>query len=158
MKGDLEVLGARSRGRPTLYDAAYCDRVLELGGQGCCKAEIAAALGVAGSTLDSWAAGHPEFRDAIRRARALEYAWWLEMGRTGMKDKNWNLAAWELQMQNRFGRRFTGRGAAKQRSLEPKDTIDAGRIREDMERKLSRIADGGVPEGVPCEPDLPAGW
>ena len=47
MPGDPETLGARPRGRPSLYDAAYSARVLELAAEGCCKAEIAAKLGVA---------------------------------------------------------------------------------------------------------------
>ena len=158
MTGDLEVPGACLGGRPALYKPAYCRQVLDLGRLGYCKAEIAAWLGVANRTLDNWAKAHAEFRDAIRRARALEYAWWLDAGRKGMLDKNWNLAGWELQMKNRFGRRFMGRGTAKQRTPEPKETIDAGRIREDMERKLSRIAGAGGPQGIPTEPDLPAGW
>jgi hypothetical protein len=158
MKGDPETLGKRTRGRPTQYNAAYCNQVLELGNQGCCKAEIAGNLGVPVSALDSWAASHSEFRDAIRRARALEYAWWLEAGRKGINDKSWNLAGWELQMQNRFGKRFTARAASKQAKTEPKEPLDAGRIREDMERKLSRIADAGRAEGVPQESDLPRGW
>ena len=153
MPGDPETLGARPRGRPPLYDAAYTGRVLELAAQGCCKAEIAAALGVVCKRLDVWAAVHPEFRDALRRARALEYAWWLEAGRKGMNDKSWNLASWELQMRNRFGKRFTGRGTARQRSPEPKDSPNADRLREDMERKLSRIADASWAQQIPGEPD-----
>jgi hypothetical protein len=157
MTGDLETLGTRPRGRPTLYDGCFCARVLELAGKGFSKAEIAADLGVSQRMLDSWGTAHPEFREAMRRAKDLEYAWWLRTGREGLTDKNWNLASWELQMKNRFGRRFAGRGAQKQAAPEPKESINAGRIREDMERKLSRIADAGAPEGVPCEPLGPAG-
>jgi hypothetical protein len=153
MSGDPETLGARPRGRPSPYDAAYCGRVLELAAEGCCKAEIAAKLGVAGKRLDAWAAVYPEFRDALRRARALEYAWWLEAGRKGMNDKSWNLASWELQMRNRFGKRFTGRAAASQPRPEPKDAPNADHLREDMERKLSRIADASWAQQIPGEPD-----
>jgi hypothetical protein len=153
MPGDPETLGARPRGCPSLYDAAYSGRVLELAAEGCCKAEIAAKLGVASKTLDAWAAAHSEFRDALRRARALEYGWWLEAGRKGMNDKSWSLASWELQMRNRFGKRFTGRGAARQRSPEPKDSPNADRLRENMERKLSRIADASWAQQIPGEPD-----
>ncbi len=155
MPGDLEIMGTRPRGRPTLYDSIYSGRVLELAAEGCCKAEIAAKLGVASKTLDAWAAAHPEFRDALRRARALEYGWWLEAGREGIKNKNWNLASWELQMRNRFGKRFKGRNptSTRQRAPEPKDSVNAERVWEEIERKLSRIADAEEAEGVFREPD-----
>ena len=52
MSADLEVLPARRRGRPSLYNSAYCDRVLELAAEGCCKAEIAAALQVSVKTSE----------------------------------------------------------------------------------------------------------
>jgi hypothetical protein len=156
MKGDLEILGTRPRGRPSLYDAAHCGRVLELGAEGCCKAEIAAALGVACSTLDAWGSERPEFREALRRARDLEYAWWLKAGREGQFTKNWNLASWEVQMRSRFGKRFAGRAPTRQqRSPEPKDSTNAERIREEIERKLSRIAEAGAAEGISRQPDAP---
>ncbi|MGO9486466.1 MAG: hypothetical protein ACLPX9_18125 [Rhodomicrobium sp.] len=153
MAGDLEILGARPRGRPTLYDAAHCDRAIALAAQGCGKAEIAAALCIGRKTLDSWGTAHPEFREAMRRAKDLEYAWWLKAGREGQFIKTWNAASWALQMRNRFGKRFEGRSPAAQASEEPRDATNAERIRDQMERKLSRIADAGTAQEVSCEPD-----
>ena len=152
MSADLEILPARPRGRPTLYHAAHCERVLELAGQGCCKAEIAAALCVGRKTLDGWAKAHPEFRDALNCAKDLEYAWWLRAGREGQFIKGWNAASWALQMRNRFGKRFRS-GTLPLRGEEPKGTANAGRLRDEMERKLSRIADAGSEEEVSREPD-----
>jgi hypothetical protein len=153
MSADLEILPARPRGRPTLYHPAYCERVLELASQGCCKAEIAAALCVSRKTLNSWAKAHPEFREALSCAKGLEYAWWLKTGREGQFVKAWNAASWALQMRNRFGKRFHDR-AALSRGEEPKDATNAGRLRDEMERKLSRIADAGTEEEVPRQPDV----
>ena len=153
MSGDLEILSPRTRGRSSLYNAAFCGRVLELATQGCCKAEIAAALGVGRKTLDAWAAAHPEFREASQRAKDLEYAWWLKTGREGQFVKGWNAASWALQMRNRFGKRFRESAPAARHSEEPKDGTNAAELRGEMERKLSRIADGGPQEAVPCQPD-----
>src|SRR6516165_9593805 len=108
MSAVSEILPARPRGRPTLYHAAYCERVLDLASQGCCKAEISAALRVSRKTLDGWAKAHPEFREALTCAKELEYAWWLRAGREGQFVKGWNAASWALQMRNRFGKRFSG--------------------------------------------------
>lgn len=139
MSADLEILPARHRGRPSLYDSTYCERVLELAAQGCCKAEIAAALLVSRKTLTAWAKAHPAFREAMSRAKDLEYAWWLKTGREGQFNKSWNATSWALQMRNRFGDRFTG-NPSLQPGDEPKEPMSAERLREEMERKLSRIA------------------
>jgi hypothetical protein len=146
------VLPARPRGRPTLYHPAHCERVLELANQGCCKAEIAAALCVSSKTLGAWAKAHPEFRDALSCAKELEYAWWLKAGREGQFIKGWNAASWALQMRKRFGNRFCS-DAAPGRGGEPKEAANAARLRDEMERKLSRIADAGQEEEVPGKPD-----
>ncbi len=152
MSAGLEILPPRQRGRPSLYDSAYCERVLELAAEGCGKAEIAASLSVSRETLNAWIKAHPGFREAMSRAKDLEYAWWLAAGRKGQFVKTWNAASWALQMRNRFGARFRDR-PLPQRGEEPKDAMNAERIRDELERKLSRIADAGTPEEVPCEPD-----
>jgi hypothetical protein len=151
MSADLQSLPAPPRGRPTRYHAAHCERVLELANRGCCKAEIAAALCVSRKTLDGWAKAHPEFRQALSRAKDLEYAWWLKTGREGQFVKGWNAASWALQMRNRFGKRF--RRGMHSRGEEPKDANNAAQLRDEMERKLSRIADTGQEEEIPREPD-----
>ena len=152
MSADLEILPARPRGRPSLYNAAYCERVLKLAAEGCGKVEIAAALFVSRKTLNAWAKAHPEFREALRGAKDLEYAWWLGVGRTKQFDKTWNATSWALQMRNRFGKRFFDLSPAPQPGEEPKDTMNAERLRDEMERKLSRIADAGAEKEVSREP------
>ncbi len=72
MDVDLEVLPARRRGRHSHYNIAYCDRVLDLAREGCCKAEIAAALQVSVKTLNAWIATYDDFREAMSQAKELE--------------------------------------------------------------------------------------
>ncbi len=151
MSANIEPFAGRSRGRPSLYDGAYCERVLKLAADGCGKAEIAAALSVSRKTLDSWARYHDDFREAMSRAKDIEYAWWLAAGRKGQFIKGWNATSWALQMRNRFGRRFRDRLPVSQRDEEPKDTMNAERIRDEIERKLSRIADASAEEEFSCE-------
>ncbi|MFZ1109462.1 MAG: hypothetical protein WAN43_14115 [Rhodomicrobium sp.] len=155
MSADLEVLPARGRGRPTRYMAGYCDRVLELAGEGCGKAEIAADLRIGRKTLNAWIKAHADFRDAMARAKELEYAWWLGIGRKKQFDKNWNAASWTLQMRNRFASRFSD-GAKKPAKEKQKEPLNAERLRQDMERKLSRIADAITEERVSREPNSEA--
>jgi hypothetical protein len=150
VSADLEILPVRARGRPSLYDAAYCERVLELASEGCGKTEIAASLSISRKTLNAWIKAHPEFREAMERAKDLEYAWWLAAGRKGQFIKTWNATSWALQMRNRFGNRFRDRTP---RDEEPKDLMDAERLRAEIERKLSRIADAGTEEEGPRQSD-----
>ncbi len=151
MSTDLEVLPARKRGRPSRYNSAYCDRVLELAAEGCGRAEIAAALQVTVKTLNAWAKAYEEFREALSRAKELEYAWWLTAGRKGQFMRTWNASGWALQMRNRFRKRFRDRVPAKDET--PEDSVNAEQLRAEMERKLSRIADAGAEGSVPLEVD-----
>jgi hypothetical protein len=153
MSGDLEIMSARAGGRSSRYESGICEQVLKLAADGCSKAEIAAKLGVGRKTLYAWAAAHPEFGEAMKRAKDLEYAWWLKTGREGQFIKGWNAASWALQMRNRFGKRFRDGATAARHSEEPKDGTNAAELRGEMERKLSRIADAGPKEDVPCQPD-----
>lgn len=151
MGNDIEVLPARRRGRPSSYNSVNCNRILYLAGQGCGKAEIAVGLGVSVKTLNAWAATYEDFREAMSRAKELEYAWWLEAGRKGQFMRNWKASGWALQMRNRFRKRFHNRIPAEVKT--PKDSVNAEQLRAEMERKLSRIADAGREDIVPGGPD-----
>ena len=90
-------------GRPTDYKPEYCQMVVELGREGAGKAEMAAACGVVRQTLDNWIKAHPEFLDAITRAREESLAWWEKQGRLGIfMGKTFNANAYALQVFNRF--------------------------------------------------------
>lgn len=105
-------------GRPTDYLPEYCEQVIELGRQGKSKAQIAAALDVARMTLDNWAAVHPEFLDAITRARDLSMAWWEDKGQGGLDTSGFNASLWSRSMAARFPDDYTER---QKRELTGKD-------------------------------------
>ena len=143
---DIEVLPVRRRGRPSRYNSASCDRVLLLAAEGCGKAEIAAGLEVSVKTLNAWMATYDEFREAMSRAKELEYAWWLKVGRENQFTRTWNASAWALQMRNRFHKRFHNRIPAEDET--PEESVNAEQLRAEMERKLCRIADAGTEDGL----------
>ena len=148
---ELEVLPVRRRGRPSSYKSSYCNRVLSLATEGCCKAEIAVGLGVSVKTLNAWAAIYNDFRQAMSEAKELEYAWWLAVGRKGQFTRNWNGSAWALQMRNRFRKRFGNRAPIEDET--PEESVNAEQLRAQMERKLSCIADAGTENVVSVEVD-----
>lgn len=91
-------------GRPSEYDPAYCDLVLELGKDGKSRAQIAAALDCSRQTLANWEEKHPDFMDAMTRARDLSLAWWEGAGQKGiwLGGSGFNANAFSLQIRNRF--------------------------------------------------------
>lgn len=90
--------------RPTDYDPAFCEQVIEFGKEGCSKAEMAAYLGVVRQTLDNWCDAHPEFMDAVKEALSFSQAWWEKQGRiaTFGATPNFNATAFIFNMKNRF--------------------------------------------------------
>lgn len=90
--------------RPTDYDPAYCDRVLDLGRSGASKAEMAHALGCTRQTMDNWAAAHPEFLDAVKEATEASQGWWESEGRkaTFGEKPGFNATSFIFNMKNRF--------------------------------------------------------
>jgi hypothetical protein len=89
-----DTMPVRKIGRPSNYKAEHCQRAIDLGSQGYSLAMIISDIG-AGSrqTIENWKKAHPEFLDAITRARELSLAYWEQLGlaNTGNRDFNSNL-------------------------------------------------------------------
>ena len=58
-------------GRPSKYDPAFCEVVIDVMRQGYSKTAAAAEIGVDRGTLAAWAREHPEFHSAVRLAEGL---------------------------------------------------------------------------------------
>ena len=91
-------------GRPTKYNPAYCDKVIELGRDGASKAEMTADIGVARSTFALWEKEHPEFSEAVKDAEHLAQAWWEKKGRAAVFGgvPGFNAVGFIFTMKNRF--------------------------------------------------------
>jgi hypothetical protein len=92
----------RPVGRPSLYKPEYCERVVELGKQGCSPAEIASEFDVDRVTLIDWANAHEEFSTALTRAKVHEQAWWERAGKNGMVADKFNAQVWAKSVSARF--------------------------------------------------------
>jgi len=96
-------------GRPSKYDPAHCERVIELGREGKSQCEIACALDVDPKSLRDWAAAHEAFSLALTRAKALEQAWWEQIGRQALFADKFQAVVWKTSMQARFRDDYTER-------------------------------------------------
>jgi hypothetical protein len=89
-------------GRPSLYDEAYCGDVIEYGKAGKSLTWIATEIGVTVQTLLNWKDAHPEFLEALTRAKHWSQRWWEDKGQDGMEQQGFNASVWSRSMAARF--------------------------------------------------------
>ncbi len=99
-------------GRPkedlTSLPELWYKEILDLCRDGASDSEIKALIwGWRGSfsndLWDRWLIEEEEFSETIRGGRMLSEGWWHKMGRTNLKEKEFNYTGWYMQMKNRFG-------------------------------------------------------
>lgn len=67
-------------GRPTDYRPEFCEQVIEYGKLGKSLAWMASEFDVSRECIYEWMRVHPEFSDAMTRARAHSQRWWEDKG------------------------------------------------------------------------------
>jgi len=77
-------------GRPSKYQDAYCDLVIEHMTDGASLTSFAAEIGVARSSINEWMEQNPEFSEAVKIAKAKCSAWWERLGRKNAADGGGN--------------------------------------------------------------------
>jgi hypothetical protein len=88
--------------RPSEYDPDFCERVVQYGALGKSVTWIATELGVTKQTVHNWKDAHPEFLDALTRAKELAQRWWEDKGQQGMEQHGFNASVWSRSMAARF--------------------------------------------------------
>jgi hypothetical protein len=73
-------------GKPSSYRPEYCDMVVEICSEGYTLTAFAGKIGVSRETVNKWQELHPEFADAVTRAKAGIAAWWQDRGRKVAED------------------------------------------------------------------------
>lgn len=105
-----ETTEKRPVGRPTLYDPAYCEKVVELGRIGKSVEQISAILNVSLRTMYSWRDAHEEFLHALDDAKTYEQAWWEEQAAAYMVENKesdrLNASLWSRSMAARFPKKY----------------------------------------------------
>lgn len=88
--------------RPSKYDPAFCEKVIEWGRQGKSRAWICAELNVVRQTLKNWEADFPDFLVAMERAKILEQQWWEDEGQSALRLQGYQASMWSRSMAARF--------------------------------------------------------
>jgi transposase len=68
-------------GRPSDYRSDYCEGIVEFCTAGYSLASYCHEIGVSRATLNNWAAAHPEFLEAVNRAKNARARWWEDQAR-----------------------------------------------------------------------------
>jgi hypothetical protein len=116
-------------GRPSEYQPEYCEKVIEAGKQGKSVAWMASELDVNKDTIYEWAKVHPEFSDALTRARAHAQRWWEDQGQTGMWAPGFGGSVWSRSMAARFPEDWR-----EQKGVELSGAVQIGRVTREIIR------------------------
>jgi len=88
-------------GRPSKYDPAYCEAVIDLMENGYSITEFAGSIRVARSTVYKWADEFPEFSDALNTGQAISALWWENRLRDVAEKNEGNATAAIFGLKNR---------------------------------------------------------
>lgn len=94
-------------GAPTKYKPEYCELVKQIGEEGGWVSEMAEACDVSRTSFYDWEKEHPEFKEALERAKQKSQACYERTGRLAMFSKEFNANLWIKQMQGRFKDDYT---------------------------------------------------
>lgn len=96
-------------GRPSKYKEEFCETIVRVGEEGGWLCEMAEACDVHRNTFDVWAKEHPEFLEALTRAKQKAQAWFERTGREGMFMDKFNSSLWQKQMSARHREEYCER-------------------------------------------------
>lgn len=86
--------------RPSKYDPKLIDEMEAMAQEGASVLECATRMGVCKQTLFNWAEEHPEFLDALTRAKALRQVWWERVHRKCASTGEGNAASIQFGLKN----------------------------------------------------------
>lgn len=91
-------------GRPSKYDPAFCETVLNIGAEGGTLAAMAEACDIDRATLNEWLDRHEEFSRAVKRGLQKAQVLWEGKGMkaTFGEVPNFNPTSYIFNMKNRF--------------------------------------------------------
>jgi hypothetical protein len=93
-------------GRPSKYDPAYCDQVIELGKEGKSRWQICSILNIGYHNMNAWEGAHEDFRRALEQARLDSLCYWEELAQNHMIENpggpKLNTGLWSRSMAARF--------------------------------------------------------
>lgn len=95
--------GGRPKRTTKDFPANWKEMIINQMSQGASKEELILVLGLGHDTFYRLKKEDKEFQDAIKKGEELCKAWWMNVGRINMVNKNFSPVLWYMNMKNRFG-------------------------------------------------------
>ena len=86
-------------GRPTKYKESMCDVILEEMIQGKFMCNVCATIFISQDTFNRWIKENIAFSEAYKVGRLLCTAYWAQVGRDNLHDKDFNTKIWDRFMR-----------------------------------------------------------
>jgi transposase-like protein len=106
----IEIAEKRPVGRPSLYDPAICEKVIELGKLGKSTEQIASILGFSLRVFYKWRDEYEEFMQALEDGKQYEQYWWEEQAQAYLVENREsdkiNTQMWSRSMAARFPKKY----------------------------------------------------
>jgi hypothetical protein len=98
---------SRPKESPNFPDG-WRDYVIKMYREGASDVEVKAYLydirgSLSNDLWERWLEEEPDFSETIKRGKLLSEAWWNQIGRTSLTDKDFSYTGWYMNMKNRFG-------------------------------------------------------
>ena len=97
-------------GRPSKYDPALCDKVVELGKLGLSRFQICSRLDIGIHNMNTWEEAHEDFRRAMEESRVHALAFWEDRADLHLVEvpggPKLNTGLWSRSMAARFPKEY----------------------------------------------------
>lgn len=94
-------------GRPKIqtsdFEPDWAQHILNEMKLGASREEVYGMLDISDMTFARLMREDKEFAGTIKRGERLSRAWWLNVGRTQLRNKEFSYTGWYMNMKNRFG-------------------------------------------------------
>lgn len=107
---------------------------------GCSDEEVCRELKMSMTTFRRFYGADPGFRQAVDDGRGVAKAWWLEMGRVNLNNKQFNYTGWFQNMKNRYG--WADKSEVADSISKPIDALTDEELQKDVQSLLTKLSGG----------------
>ena len=149
-------------GRPSKYKPEFCEKIIEVAQRGGSITRMAIeGCGVEKATMYDWAEAHPEFSNALTRAREISQLWWEKKAEENVDNPKFNAALWKMNVASRFREEYGETKKSLEISgpnggpIETKATVIEAKSMDDNVREALRYALQAVDRTTSASTDEP---
>jgi len=121
-------------GRPTTYDPAYCQAVIEHMSEGASLTSFAASVDCSRATINVWMDAHPEFLEAVKIGKSKCATWWEKVSRTNAVEGGGNATLCIFGLKNMAPDEWR-----EKQEIEHSGKIDSNVSDDELDRRINDL-------------------